>query len=131
MGRYAGPAYPFGPSWAGTLGPKTDLEVVFTSIANILTTTRGTLPYRPRAGSEVPNLVFDPNDVITRASIRYFVRRDLNQQEPRINVLTVRTEVPENEPHTIVITVAFSIIGDPDGRVFTAPVEYNTLSLAA
>lgn len=129
--RYTGPAYMFGPSWSGTLGPKTDLEVIFTSISNIITTERSTIPYRPDTGSEVPRLVFDPNDVITRASIRYFVRRDISRQDPRISVLSVRTEVPDGEPHTVVVTVAFAIIGDPSNRIFSAPVEFNTLSLAA
>ena len=131
LGRYTGPAYPFGPSWAQTLGPKTDLEVIFTSIVNILTTTLRTLPYRPDGGSEIPNLVFEPNDAITRGLIRYFVQRDLDRQEPRAEVEVVRTVVPENEPHTVVVTVAFRITGDPEDRVFSAPVEFNTLSIAA
>lgn len=131
VGRFTGPAYPFGPSWAGTLGPKTDVEVIFTSIANIITTPIGTVPYRPFEGSEVPNLVFEPNDAVTRGLIRYFVERDLRRQEPRAKVLAVRTVVPDNDPHTVVITIAFSIVGDPEGRVFSAPVEFNTMKLAA
>ena len=131
MGRFTVPAYTFGPSWQGTFGPKTDLEVIFTSISNIVTTERGTIPHRPSTGSEVPRLVFDPNDSITRASIRYFVQRDISRQDPRVSILTVRTEVPHNEPHTVIITVAFAIIGDPRNRVFSAPVEFNTLSLAS
>lgn len=130
VGRFTGPAYPFGPSWALTLGPKTDLEVIFTSIANIITTILGTIPYAPLRGSEDPNLVFEPNDAITQGLIRYFTKRDLSRQEPRAKILTVRTMVPEDDPHKIVVTVAFQIVGDPDGRIFSAPVEYNTLSLA-
>lgn len=131
FGRFTGPAYQFGPSWALTLGPKSDVEVIFTSVVNILTTPIGTMPYDPFLGSEVPNLVFEPNDTITRALIRYFVERDLGRQEPRAKVLFVRTVVPADEPHTVVVTVAFSIVGDPEGRVFNAPLEFNTLSLAA
>lgn len=131
IGRFTGPAYPFGPSWAQTLGPKTDLEVVFTSVVNILTTPIGTIPYDPFLGSEVPNLVFEPNDAITQGLIRYFVERDLRRQEPRVNVAFVRTVVPENEPHKVVVTVAFQIVGDPEGRVFSAPISFNTLQLAA
>ena len=131
VGRFTGPAYPFGPSWAGTLGPKTDMEVIFTNVVNIITTPIGTLPYAPFSGSEIPNLVFEPNDAITQGLIRYFVRRDLMRQEPRANVLSVRTVVPENDPHTVVVTISFQIVGDPAGRVFNAPVEFNTMSLAA
>ena len=131
IGRFTGPAYPFGPSWALTLGPKTDLEVIFTNVVNIITIPIGSLPFAPFDGSEVPNLVFEPNDAITQGLIRYFIRRELRAQEPRAVVLSVRTIVPENEPHTIVVTISFQIVGDPEGRVFSAPVEFNTLSLAA
>lgn len=131
FGRFTGPAYQFGPSWALTLGPKSDVEVIFTSVVNILTTPIGSIPYDPFLGSEVANLVFEPNDAVTQGLIRYFVERDLRRQEPRANVLFVRTVVPENEPHTVVVTVAFQIVGDPEQRVFSAPIEFNTLSLAA
>jgi phage baseplate assembly protein W len=130
FGRFTGPAYQFGPSWALTLGPKTDVEVVFTSVVNVLTTPIGSVPYDPFLGSEVANLVFEPNDAVTQGLLRYFVDRDLRRQEPRANVLFVRTVVPDNEPHTVVVTVAFQIVGDPEGRVFSAPIEFNTLSLA-
>lgn len=131
LGRFTGPAYPFGPSWALTLGPKTDLEVIFTSVVNIITTTLRTLPYRPTGGSDVADLVFEPNDAVTRGLLRYFVKRDLGRQEPRADVVTVRTVQPLNEPHTVVVTVAFRILGDPEDRVFSAPVEFNTLQIAA
>ena len=131
VGRFTGPAYQFGPSWALTLGPKTDLEVIFTSVANIITTAIGSLPYAPFDGSEVPNLVFEPNDSITQGLIRYYVRRDLARQEPRAVVRTVRTVSLPEDPHRVVVTIAFQIVGDPSGRLFSAPVEFNTLSLAA
>lgn len=130
-GRFSGPAYQFGPSWAATLGPKSDLEVVFTSIVTILTTPLGTIPYDPFIGSEVPNLVFEINDGVTQGLIRHFTERDLRRQEPRVLVQTVRTYTPENEPHTVVITVSFQIVGDSEGRVYSAPISYDTLSLAA
>jgi len=131
IGRFTGPAYQFGPSWSLTLGPKSDLEVVFTSVVNILTTPIGSMPYDPFIGSELPNLVFEPNDSVTQGLIRYFVERDLRRQEPRANVLSVRTVVPENDPHTVVVTVAFQIVGDSEGRVYSAPISFNTLRLAA
>jgi len=131
LGRFTGPAYPFGPSWALTLGPKSDLEVVFTSVVNIITNVSGTVPYKPRVGSQVPNMVFEPNDAVTRGLIRYFTEKDLNEQEPRAQVLMVRTITPSDEPHTVIVTVAFRILGDPEGRVFSAPLEFDTLQFAA
>jgi phage baseplate assembly protein W len=126
LGRYTGPAYPFKYTVGGALGPKTDVEVIFTSMVNILTTARGTLPYAPKFGSEIPNLVFEPNDEITRSLIRYFVRKDLEEQDPRVNVIAVRTDVDEtNAPYTVHITVTWAIVGDPTGRVFSGPVSFR------
>lgn len=131
VGRFTGPAYSYGPSWALTLGPKTDLEVLFTSIANIITTVIGSLPYAPFDGSEIPNLVFEPNDSITQGLIRYFAKRDLAVQEPRIVVRAVRTVVLDEDPHRVFVTILFQIVGDPNGRLFSAPIAFNTLRLAA
>ena len=112
LGRYTGPAYPFGPTWASTFGPKTDLGVIFTNVCNILTTPIGSIPYLPFAGSEVPNLVFEINDSVTQGLIRYYVKRDLRRQEPRAKVLTVNTVTLEDDPHRIIVTTAFQIVGD-------------------
>jgi len=131
FGRFTSAGYPLGPSWAQSLGPKPDFNVVFTSVINIVTTPLGSVPWDPFLGSEIPNLVFEVNDAVTRALIQYFVERELGRQEPRVNVLFVRTFVPDNEPHTIVVTISFKIVGDPEGRTFSAPIEFNTLSLAA
>ena len=105
--------------------------VVFTSVVNILTTPLGSLPYAPNLGSPIPLLVFDINDATTRGIIKRFVEDNLRDQEPRARVLFVRTVVPEDDPNRVVVTVAFQIVGDPEGRVYTAPVQFNTLSLAA
>lgn len=130
LGRFTGPAYPFGGTWASTFGPKPDLNVVFTNVVNILTTPLGTLPYAPESGSPVPLLVFELNDATTHGLIKRFVQDNLRDQEPRARVLFVRTVIPEDDPHKIVVTVAFQIVGDPSQRVYTAPIQFNTLSLA-
>lgn len=130
LGRFTGPAYPFGPGWADTLGPKPDLNVVFTSVVNILTTPLGTLPYSPGTGSPIPLLVFEINDATTRGLIQRFTEDNLRDQEPRARVLFVRTVVPPDDPNRVIVTVAFQIVGDPERRVYTAPIQFNTLSLA-
>lgn len=121
--RYVGPAYPFGATVGSVLGGKPDEAVVVTSIINILTTPKGTVPYDPLMGSEVPFLVFEILDEITVSLIRYFTFKDLTEQEPRI---VVRTVVAERvDPHTVVVQVGYSLVGDPEGQVFGTPVTYN------
>lgn len=42
-----------------------NLEAINNQIRNLLTTIRGTRPFRPRFGSELPELLFEPMDEIT------------------------------------------------------------------
>jgi len=126
IGRFTGPSYPFRNTIFGVMGPKTDVEILFTSMVNILTTSKGTIPWDPNFGSEIPDLVFEPNDEITRSLIRHFVRKDLGAQEPRINVQTVSTDVSEQEdPNRVNIQVSWTIVGDPSGQTYSGPVGFN------
>lgn len=122
--RFTGPAYPFGPDVAGALGPKPDVNVIYTSISNIITTPKGSVPHNPRMGSVVPDLMFDINDEVTRQLVRYYTEKDLREQEPRIVVLAVYTEQPASDESAIIVTVAFRIVGDPTETVYSAPVLY-------
>ena len=86
MARYTGPAYPFGPDVGGTLGPKGDLAVIFTSIVNIITTIKGSIPHNPGLGSIVPLLLFDLLDEITLQLIRLRLGRDPEPFSPVYHV---------------------------------------------
>jgi phage baseplate assembly protein W len=123
IGRYTGPAYSFGPDPVTSFGPKDDVAVILTSVVNIITTPKGSVAYAPDLGSMVPYLLFDQNDEVTQNLIRYFTIKDLIDQEPRINVLACYTR--EVDPHTIVVTVAFQIVGDASGKVYLAPVSFS------
>lgn len=123
LGRYTGLAYPFGVDAGNALGAKDDVAVIFTSIVNILTTPKGTVPYDPKMGSQVPFLVFEPNDEVTRNLIRYFTYKDLSEQEPRIVVYAVFTEQPDD--HSVVVTAGFQIVGDPTAKQYNAPATFT------
>jgi len=119
--RFTGPAYPFGATVGSVLGGKDDVSVIVTSIANILTTPQGSVPYDPRMGSQVSYLLFEILDDITLSLIRYFTFKDLTEQEPRIAVRTVFAR-REGE-NTVIVEVGWSIVGDPNGRVYGTPVK--------
>jgi phage baseplate assembly protein W len=121
--RFTGPAYPFGPDADGTFGPKPDVNVIYSSIANILTTPKESVPYNPALGSWVPLLLFDPADEINAQLIRYYTGKDLTDQEDRIIVTQMLTELdPDN--HDVHVQVGFQLVGDPTGRVYSAPVVF-------
>jgi phage baseplate assembly protein W len=121
--RFTGPAYPFGPDPDGTFGPKPDLQVIFSSIVNILTTPVKTYPPIPDLGSFLPYLIFDIEDEVTAQLVRYYTGKDLTDQEDRIIVTQVLTEIdPDNQ--TIYVNVGFQVVGDPTGQVYFAPVIF-------
>lgn len=121
--RFTGPAYPFGPDPDGTFGPKPDLQVIYTSIVNILTTPVKSYPPNPNLGSFIPDLVFDIEDEITAQLIRYYTGKDLTDQEDRIIVTQMLTEL-DPDTNTVFISVGFQVVGDPTGAVYSAPVIF-------
>jgi phage baseplate assembly protein W len=122
IGRFTGPAFAFGASEAGTLGPKDDVAVIFTSIANILSTPKGSIPYDPNLGSVIPHLLFEIVDDVTMSLIRHFARKDLEDQETRIVVNNVQTA--RIGDFSIRVMPSVSIVGDPLGRVLNAPLTF-------
>lgn len=121
MGRHTGPAFPFSVGVEGVLGSKTDEEVIATSIRNIILTPEGRQPYDPTLGSLIPSLVFEPNDVITLQLVRYYTRKALAEQEPRIDVTGVL--VQKVGEHVITLRVGYVIRGDPEQRQRVIPVN--------
>jgi len=122
--RYQAPAYPFGATVDSSLGPKPDVAVIVTSIVNIITTIKGSVPYDPNLGSQVPLLLFEPLDDITLSLIRYFTSKDISEQESRIAVRGVSAR--REGGHDVVVQVGFSIIGDPTARTFGVPVRLSS-----
>lgn len=123
IGRYTGAAAPFGPDPAGTFGPKNDITVVLASIANILSTPKGSVPHDPFLGSFVANMLFEQEDDITRNLIRYYTIKDITDQEPRAQVLAVYTR--ELDPHSVQVSIALQLVGDASGRIYNAPITFQ------
>jgi phage baseplate assembly protein W len=74
----------------------TDAKAINNAIKNILFTPRGSMPGKPRFGSDLYKLVFSQLDHITRDLARRYVREALREWEKRIIVRNVDIkEVPE------------------------------------
>jgi phage baseplate assembly protein W len=125
-GRFTGPAFPFGASEAGTLGPKSDLEVALTSMVNILSTPKRSVPYDQTIGSEVPLLLWEPLDEVTLGLLRYYAGKDLSDQEPRIVVHAAYAQrIWDNK---VRVTPVFSLVGDAQSQVHNAPLTFMRVS---
>ena len=67
----------------------TGLNAINNSIKNILLTPRGSLPGKPRFGSDLFKVVFRPLDPLTMAIAKNYVMEALTEFEDRINVRRV------------------------------------------
>jgi phage baseplate assembly protein W len=93
----------------GTIGTASGEDRVAESIAFILSTARGERVMRPEFGCGVHELVFAPNNELTRGSIAQSVRRALVAQEPRIDVQDVRVESAPSQPNLMLVRVDYRI----------------------
>lgn len=67
----------------------TGLDAIRNSIRNILLTPRGSLPGKPRFGSDLHKVVFQQLDPLTEAIAKNYVLESLTEFEDRINVSRV------------------------------------------
>lgn len=70
-------------------------DAVMRSILTILTTRRGTRPFRRTFGSSLMELLFDPLDDVTAKRIRTQLLRDIAANEPRVAIQEVEV-LPDN-----------------------------------
>lgn len=84
-------------------------EKVRQSILLILSTAPGERPMRPDFGCGVHDLVFQPNTSTLRAQVAARVRDALLAFEPRIELVDVRVESPEEFPNHLLILIDYRL----------------------
>lgn len=85
----------------------TDLSALNQSIKNILLTRRGSLPGKPRFGSDLYKVVFSQMDSLTESMAKNYVIEALSEFETRIEVNNITiTKAPEY--NKIIVNINFS-----------------------
>ena len=79
------------------------------SIYLILSTARGERVMLPDFGCGIHELVFAPNNAMTRTLIVQTIRESLVRYEPRVDVLDLTVESPPEEPNLLLIRVNYQI----------------------
>lgn len=79
------------------------------SIYLILGTARGERVMLPQFGCGIHDLVFEPNNSLTRSLVVNRVRESLVRYEPRIDVLEVEVETPPEQENLMLIRVSYRI----------------------
>lgn len=105
----AGLKFPLQVDARGRLACSTHEERVGESILFILGTAQGERVMRPDFGCGVHELVFGPNNELTRGSVAQSVRRALVEQEPRIDVLDVQVDDAVEQPNLMLIRIDYRI----------------------
>lgn len=74
----------------------TDVTAINNSIRNILTSRRGSVPGKPRFGSEIYKVVFEIIDPITEDMLKQYIFSAIKEYEPRIvlNYVQIKS-IPE------------------------------------
>lgn len=93
----------------GAIAVSSQEERVAESIAFIIGTATGERVMRPTFGCGIHQLVFEPNNELTRGSTAQSVRRALVDSEARIDVLDVRVESAPDQPNLLLIRVDYRL----------------------
>jgi phage baseplate assembly protein W len=82
------------------------INAINNSIRNILMTRRGSVPGKPRFGSDLYKIIFYPLDHLTEAMARNFIMEALNEFETRIIVSDIVFKKVE-EYNKLIININF------------------------
>ena len=94
------------------------------SVRNLILTIPGERPFNPALGSNVNNLLFEPIDRITAASIKSEIRDTILNFEPRVKLEDINV-TPNGDELVYEISIQFSVIG------INVPPQELSLSLEA
>lgn len=94
------------------------------SVRNLILTIPGERPFNPALGSNVNNLLFEPIDRITAASIKSEIRDTILNFEPRVKLENINV-TPNGDELVYEISIQFSVIG------INVPPQELSLSLEA
>lgn len=101
------------------------IELIRSSIINILSWPLNQRFFLPQFGSMINFLIEEPNDILLRGLVRYYIEESLNQWEPRINILDITFQA-KNEMLNCEIT--YSVINSEIEDTFVYPfyrkIEY-------
>jgi len=82
---------------SGDLVPLKDVDAVKRAIRNLMFTGHFERPFSPNLGANLKQLLFEPINPMTRASIELLVRDVIRLYEPRASIIELKVEVNADE----------------------------------
>ena len=114
--RFLYPQLDAPPDFAGlTLNPRggvdmvQDHESVRQAILLLLSTQPGERVMRPRYGCQIHQLMFMPTDDTTAGLAIFYVRRALDEWEPRIEIIRLDAHASETDPGRLDILLEYRV----------------------
>ena len=106
----------------GALNVLKNNDSVKRALRSLILTNRFERPFRPFFGSDVSAYLFENFDVLTESEIRDAITRAIEEQEPRVELLDVRTNATPDR-HSLEVTIVFRVKNDADVDELTIILE--------
>lgn len=106
----------------GDVGRRLDVNAVKQSIQNLLLTRYFERPFQPQLGSPIYQLLFEPLDPITAASIKQAIERVLQNYEPRIKIQQLLVAANE-DLNAYTVSLYFNILGLRNPVLFSTTLQ--------
>ncbi|ARW57614.1 baseplate wedge subunit [Serratia phage X20] len=100
-------------SWDKDIAKAAGSRAVKNSLLGIITTRKGSRPFNPEFGCELSDQLFENMTPLTADTTQRNITAAIRNFEPRIDKLLVDV-TPLYDSYTLIVTVQFSIIDNPD-----------------
>jgi len=106
----------------GDIAVKTGSNAVKEQLKNLILTNKFERPFQPGIGSNISDLLFEPNDIITEQLIEDEIRTVVANYQPNANILEVIVE-SEREEQGYRVKIIFSVKNEKQPVTFTTFLE--------
>lgn len=93
---WKGIALPWGTTIPSVIDPKDDTEILKSSVLFIVLTRLGERVMQPTFGSNLPNMLFNPNDLQAAQSMKRSVKEAISKWDDRIEFVDFSVEGSNN-----------------------------------
>lgn len=86
-----------------------DVQAVKASVRNLILTSNYERPFHPEIGSQVRNLLFEPDSPILPVVIKQSIRQTIQNYEPRVELVNVDANLSPDS-NSLYVTIEFKIV---------------------
>jgi phage baseplate assembly protein W len=89
------------------------------SIRNLMLTNTGDRLFQPTIGGNIRELLFENNLQENLITARNYVKTVIERFEPRVQLIDVRMDSPERDPHTVYVTIIYRTLNNSEPQTLT------------